>query len=134
VTGLRIDPDSRDDTPPEYASVAASTTRLVRSSSARDVAELQWRLSTPLSTVLLGLLAIPLSRGRPRQNRYEKFGAAILIYSTYYLLCTAARTWVQHGVVRGVPGIWWAPGILVVLLLTSAFGPGLAAKLRRRPA
>jgi lipopolysaccharide export system permease protein len=134
AAGILIDPNSPDDAPPEYSSVAASTTHLVQSSSARDVAELQWRLSTPLSTLLLGLLGIPLSRGRPRQNKYENFGTAILIYSTYYLLCTSARTWVQHGVVSGFPGIWWAPAMLALLLLIFAFGPDLGAKLRRRQA
>ncbi len=134
ATGLQLDPSNPDETPPEYSSVAASTAHLVHSSSARDIAELQWRLSTPLSTILLGLLAIPLSRGRPRQNRYEKFGVAILIYSTYYLLCTSARTWVQHGVIGGFPGIWWAPAILVLLLLTFAFGSGVGAKFTRRQA
>lgn len=134
AAGIVINPNSPDDTPPELSAVAASTLQLARSDSARDIAELQWRLSTPLSTLLLGLLGIPLSRGRPRQNKYEKFGTAIFIYSLYYLLCTSARTWVQHGVVGGFPGIWWAPAMLALLLLAFVFGPGLSARFRRRQA
>jgi len=134
ATGIVVNPNSPDDTPPEYSSVAVSSAELARSDSARDIAELQWRLSTPLSTLLLGLLGIPLSRGKPRQNKYEKFGTAILIYSTYYLLCTSARTWVQHGLVGVFPGIWWAPAMLALLLLTFVFGPGLGARFRRRQA
>ena len=129
-----IDPNKADDTPPEYGAVAASTLQLLHSTAPRDVAELQWRLSTPLSTLLLGLLGIPLSRGRPRQNKYEKFGTAILIYSLYYLLCTSARTWVQHGVVGFFPGIWWAPAVLGLVLLGFAFWPSLDARWRRRQA
>ncbi len=130
--GIVVNPNSSDGTPPEYSSVAASTPELAMSGTAGDIAELQWRLSTPLSTLLLGLMGIPLSRGKPRQNRYEKFGSAILIYSAYYLLCTSARTWVQHGVVPWFPGIWWAPATLALLLLTLLYWPDLGAMLRRR--
>ncbi len=132
--GIVVNPNSPDGTPPEYSSVAASTPQLAVSNEARDVAELQWRLSTPVSTLLLGLMGVPLSRGKPRQNRYEKFGAAILIYSAYYLLCTSARTWVQHGVVGGFPGIWWAPATLGLVLLAFLYGPELRARFRRRRA
>jgi lipopolysaccharide export system permease protein len=129
--GIIVDPNRRDDTPPEYSSVAASSAHLAVSGSAADIAELQWRLSTPLSTLLLGMLGIPLSRAKPRQSKYEKFGTAILIYSGYYLLCTSARTWVQHGVVAEFPGIWWAPTILALFLLITAVGPSLTFKFRR---
>src|SRR6185312_4260064 len=94
---------------PEYASTAASTPMLIASGQPADTAELEWRLSTPISTLLLGLLGVPLSRSKPRQSRYAKIGTAILLYSFYYLVCTSARTWVQHGTIGAFPGIWWAP-------------------------
>jgi lipopolysaccharide export system permease protein len=53
--------------PPEYASTAAGTLSLLTSHRDDDVAELQWRLSTPISTLLLGLLGVPLSRAKPRR-------------------------------------------------------------------
>jgi lipopolysaccharide export system permease protein len=129
-----VDLNRHDDTALEYSSVAASTAHLAVSRSAADIAEFQWRLSTPLSTLLLGMLGIPLSCVKPRQSKYEKFGTAILIYSGYYLLCTSARTWVQHGVVAEFPGIWWAPTILAVILVLTAVGPRLPFIFRRRPA
>ncbi|MDE2149555.1 MAG: LPS export ABC transporter permease LptF, partial [Gammaproteobacteria bacterium] len=64
-----------------YSSVAAGSVQLGRSDSAADIAELQWRLSTPLSTLLLGMLGVPLSRAKPRQGKYAKMGLAILLYS-----------------------------------------------------
>ena len=110
--GIAVNPNSQDPAPLEYSSVAASSLRLAGSDAPADIAEFQWRLSTPLTTLLLGMLGVPLSRARPRQNRYTKFGVAILVYSGYYLLCTSARTWVQHGVVAEFPGIWWVPALL----------------------
>ena len=113
---------------PEYASTAAGTLALAASRRADDIAELQWRLSAPISTLLLGLLGVPLSRAKPRQSRYAKLGAAILLYSFYYLLCTSARTWVQHGTIGAFPGIWWVPALLaaVVALAGSSMWRGRA--------
>jgi lipopolysaccharide export system permease protein len=129
--GIIIDPNTRDNEPIGYGAVAASSRRLAASSSSEDIAEFQWRLSTPLSTFLLGMLAIPLSRGRPRQSRQAKFGTAALIYFGYYLLCTSARTWVQHGMIARFPGIWWAPALLMLLLLLTTYERNLNYALRR---
>ncbi len=110
--------------PPDYSSLAADSASLVRSRSAADVAELQWRLSTPLSTLLLGMLGVPLSRARPRQGRYAKMGTAILVYTGYYLLCTSARNWVKSGTIAAFPGIWWAPALLTLVLIVALRWPG----------
>ena len=123
--GLVIDPNDRSAAPAGYSAVAASTARLARSRAPEDVAELQWRLSTPVSTLLLGLLGIPLSRTRPRQNRNSRFGVGMLVYFGYYLISTTARTWVQHGVVGETPGIWWAPALLALFIVAATWRPGL---------
>ncbi len=108
---------------PEYSSTAASTATLFASHAPEDAAELQWRFSTPIATLLLGLLGIPLSRTKPRQSKYAKMGTAILIYSAYYLICTSARTWVQHGAVPTFPGIWWVPALLLAVLIAFTYWP-----------
>jgi lipopolysaccharide export system permease protein len=123
--GITLNPDSAVAGAPGYSPVAASTAHLAHSGAPRDIAELQWRLSTGISTLLLGLLGIPLSRSRPRQNKYAKFGPAILIYSGYYLLCTSARTWVEHGQIGRIPGLWWAPCLLALFLLAAIYEPAL---------
>ncbi len=123
--GIVVNPGGRDPDPPGYSAVAASTAHLLASRSPEDVAELQWRLSTPLSTLLLGLMGIPLSRSRPRQGRGSKLGAAFFVYFGYYLLCTSARTWVQHGAIGRFPGIWWAPALLGAFLLATTCRPRL---------
>lgn len=109
--------------PPGYSAVAASTLHLLKSSMPADVAERQWRFSTGISTMLLALLGAILSRSRPRQSRYTRFGPAVLAYSIYYLLVTTARTWVEHGNVGTFPGIWWVPTLLAFSILTVWYGP-----------
>jgi lipopolysaccharide export system permease protein len=105
--------------PPEYSAVAASTAQLRVSTSAADTAELQWRLSTSWSTLLLGMLGVPLSRAAPRQHKNTKVGIAILIYAGYYLFYESARTWVQNGVIPPFPGIWIAPASLALILICA---------------
>ena len=97
---------------PEYKRKAALTLELAASTDTYDIAEFQWRLSTALSTVLLGLLGIPLSRASPRQGKYAKLLTAVIIYAVYYNLVAIARNWVEQGIVSPMPGIWWAHALL----------------------
>ncbi len=132
--GMVVDPNSREGVPPGYSAVAASNRRLAKSGVSEDVAEFQWRLSTPLSTLLLGMLGIPLARKKPRETRYSMIAVAILAYFGYYLLFTSARTWVQHGAIARFPGIWWVPAILTLVVLTALYIPTLDFGLRRERA
>ena len=112
---------------PEYRRKAASTEALARSRDPMDVAELQWRLTTPLATVFLALLGIPLGRAVPRQGRYARFASAVVAYAAYYNLKALAKTWVEHGTVGPVPGLWWVDvllGAVVLLLLWRPWPPG----------
>lgn len=117
--------------PPGYSSLAASSAKLASSGLAKDIAEFQWRLSAPLSTLLLAMLGVPLSRARPQQGKYAKMTTAVLIYSGYYLLCTSARTWVENGEVAKFPGIWWAPALLALVLIIALFGSRLNLRFKR---
>ena len=117
---------------PEYSAIAASTAHLRFSDSAADVAEFQWRQSTCVTTLLLGMLGVPLSRARPRQHRNAKMGIAILIYAGYYLLYESARVWVQTGVIPAFPGLWIAPALLALVLIFALFEPRLGLGFRRR--
>lgn len=132
VDGIVLNPNNQALDPLQYKSASASTPHLLTSRAPEDVAELQWRFSNPISTLLLGLLAVPLSRARPRQSRYTRMGTAILVYSAYYLLSMTARTWVQHGSVAPLPGLWWAPGLLALTLAGALVAPDIRLWFARR--
>lgn len=100
-----------------YRRKAATTSHLLQSDRLEDRAELQWRLSTPLSTILLALLGIPLSRTNPRRGKYAKLGTALVIFAVYYQLFTIAKTQVENGTISPVIGIWWVPALLMALTL-----------------
>lgn len=113
-----------------YKRKAANTLVLMQSVLPMDVAELQWRLSRPVSTVLLALLAIPLSRSSPRQGKNEKIFTAALVFAVYYNLSGLARTWVEQGVVGQFPGIWWLHSLMFVVVL-AFFSPDLRRQVAK---
>lgn len=83
----------------------------------KNAAELQWRLSMPLSVLLLALLAIPLSYVRPRQSRYAQFLPAILAYVVYVELLFTARDWIEQKTVPISLGLWWVHGLLILFIV-----------------
>jgi lipopolysaccharide export system permease protein len=100
--------------PVGYKTKSSNTFELSSSRDNVDMAEFQWRMSTSLSALLLALLAIPLSRSRPRQGQYARIIGALIIYALYFNLLNVSRTWVEQGTMLS---IWWAPGLLALLVL-----------------
>jgi lipopolysaccharide export system permease protein len=111
---------------------AAATKTLLHSNNLEEIAELQWRLSAPLSTILLALLAIPLSRSAPRQGKYVKAPVAILIFAVFYNFNALAKQWVSKGVIEVVPGIWWGQLLLAVLIVFLFWQPIFLLPWRKR--
>ena len=110
--GVRIDLPGGEVTTTKRA--ATPTATLLASSNTEDIAEVQWRLSMPLSVISLLLLAVPLSRSSPRQGRYGRLVIAILLFVIYYNLLGTAKAWVGDGSVPPLIGLWWVPALPVV--------------------
>lgn len=97
----------------------APTMELLGSDDPLDVAELQWRLSGPLMALVLAVIAVPLSRTRPREGRYGRILFGILIYIVYSNLLGVARLGMERGQIHPDVGLW------PVHLLFLAAGGGL---------
>jgi lipopolysaccharide export system permease protein len=107
------------------------TAVLWRSSRPDYVAELQWRLSVPISAILLALLAVPLSYTAPRQGRFGKLALGVAIYIFYANLGRVAVNWVERSVMPMWPGIGWVHLVLLALvgtLLIRQYGLRWSAK------
>lgn len=113
--GMKVEAGSAD-----YSTTSRDvipTATLWNSSSRRDTAELQWRISVPLTALVLCLLAVPLARTTPRQGRYGKLLLAVLVYIVYSNMLGVARVWVERGRVSTTFGIWWVHILVAVLAL-----------------
>ncbi len=97
---------------------AVPTATLWESTELRDIAELHWRFAVPISTLLLALLAVPLSRTNPRQGRYGKVFIGILVYVAYNNLLTVGRTALEAGQYPSWLGLWWVHALVLVVVVT----------------
>jgi lipopolysaccharide export system permease protein len=110
---VRLDEPSDE---PEYRKLhSLPTLELLRSESLAHVAELQWRFSQPISVIILGLFAVPLSRTSPRQGKYAKLFTAVIIFFIYSNAVGVAQKLVERGDLSPWIGVW--PVHLVVALM-----------------
>ncbi|WP_185236452.1 LPS export ABC transporter permease LptF [Teredinibacter franksiae] len=97
---------------PDYAVKAKrftdglTTSKLLEQSTNEARAALQWRFSMPVLVMVVGFLAVPLSRTQPRQGRYAKMLPAVVLYMLYLVCVNAARGVIEEGN-EPVPGILW---------------------------
>ena len=73
------------------------TIELLESEQPRYQAELLSRISLPISTVVLAILAIPLSFVNPRAGRSANLLLALFSYMLYHNLLIVSQAWVASG-------------------------------------
>jgi len=86
---------------------AIPTIELLGSADPEHIAELHWRLGVPMATLILALIAVPLSRSQPRQGRYGRLAIGLLVFIIYFNLLSAGKAWLEQGKVSGTVGLWW---------------------------
>ncbi len=105
--------------------IAQPTAALFGASSLESIAELQWRLSMPVSCIFLGLIGVLLSRTTPREGRFAKLFFALLVYIAYIYPLMASKAGVAQASIPPWLGLWWvhlAALIFVLFLLQRQFG------------
>lgn len=115
---------------------ATPTLELLSQDTVASVAEFQWRLSVPISVVVLVLMAVPLARTSPRQGRYAKLVSAFLLYFIYNNGLSIAQKLVEREQLHVNVGVWpvhllFVAGAMFALLAQSSLG-WRWPRLRRR--
>jgi len=103
--------------PPEPRPRARPVAQLLASNDLEEIAELQWRIGVPLSTLLLGFLAVPLSRTRPREGRYGRLAIGLLVFIIYLNMLNAAKAWIEQGTISPALGLWWVHGAVLLFAI-----------------
>ena len=101
---------------------------LLQAPDAWRVAEMHWRIAWVLAVLVLGVLAVPLARLRPRQGRHARVPWAVLVFAVYAALLSSGRSMLERGDLPGMAGLWWvhaASAALGALIISS---PGLLAR------
>lgn len=129
-----------DAPPPEQTWLrreAVSTSELWVAPSPSYWAELHKRISGPISLLLLTFLAPLLARASPREGRYGRVVAAILIYTIYINLLSMGEAWIKRETIWVGLGLWWVHGLVGLLGLLMwrhhyGKGVGIARRLADR--
>lgn len=115
---------------------ALPSSALWGSTALRDIAELQWRFSAPLQTIVLALLAVPLSYASPRAGRGGSLILAVMVYLVYSNLLSVCQSWLGEGKIPPWMGLWWVHAVMVllffILLRRSRPGSALSSLFARR--
>lgn len=98
----------------EAKSKSATLATLLRSSDPADIAELQWRESRGVTALLMTILAIPLSRTKPRQGRFATLLPLAILFTVIFYGGNICRTLVASGALPIIPGIWLVPLIMSI--------------------
>jgi len=84
----------------------------------QDLAEIQWRVSSAVMTIILSVIAITLAHTGPRQGRYAGFFPAVLVYVIYSNLLGVTRAWVEKGDLVPWFGAIWVHLLMIGIMLT----------------
>lgn len=102
---------------PELEPRAMPTNELISSPDPAKIAEFHWRIGVPLATIVLAVLAVPLSRSQPRQGRYGRLAIGLLVFIIYFNLLSAGKAWVEQSTVPAYVGLWWVHALMLSLAL-----------------
>jgi len=90
---------------------------LMQAGGIEHIAEMHWRIGVPLATIILAILAVPLSRTQPRAGRYGRLAIGLLVFIIYLNMLSAAKAWIEQGAVSPMVGLWWVHGAMLLLAL-----------------
>ena len=99
---------------------STSTLGLIENPTRTNLGELQWRISLPVSALILALLAIPMSFVNPRAGRSVNLVFALLTYMVYSNLLSVSQARVAQGKLAFSTG-WWLVHAVMLVLLAALF-------------
>lgn len=109
-----------------------STAALMAAPNRYTMAELLWRMASPIMCVLLLLLAIPLGFVNPRAGSSANLILAMLIFITYINFVKLTEASVKQGKV-GFGAAWWPLHLFVALCVLVLFAWRLNVNHRYHP-
>jgi lipopolysaccharide export system permease protein len=90
---------------------------LMQNLTPENAGELHWRLSLPMSVLLLACVAIPLSYTNPRSGKSWNLIIALLVFFIYYNFINIFQAWVVQGKVSPQLGIWPVHGAMLLVIV-----------------
>ncbi|MEW5837755.1 MAG: LPS export ABC transporter permease LptF [Pseudomonadota bacterium] len=122
--------EQRDATSAARKHSAMPLSVLLAENTPQAQAELAKRIAQPLSALLLGLLALPLARTKPRQGRFASIGAGVLIYVLYFNLITLGSKAIEDGKLVPLLGVFLPHALMLAFILFMYWRQGAFVRLK----
>ena len=94
-------------------------------------AAIHWRLSLPVLVIIIAIMAVPLSKTKPRKGRYNKLVPSILTYVLYVFLLQYVRGEAEKPGGLSPYLLWYVHGVFVVVAYLLFQSAGLSRFLFR---
>lgn len=113
--------DSREPPGDTPSTRSLSVMELWSKGTPETLAEFHWRIALPIVTLLLALIAIPLSFVNPRSGRSWNLLMAILVFVLYYNMLNIFQAWTAKERIPVWVGMWPVHAGMVLLVLFLFF-------------
>ena len=109
------------------------TLALLRSDGSHEKAELQWRLSQPISVLLLSFLGVLLGKASPRGGKNLGVLVGVVIFILYNNALLIAKSALEKGELSSTIGLWSIHlSVLFLILVFYAYRHGKLTSFLRR--
>jgi lipopolysaccharide export system permease protein len=94
-----------------------STLDLIQEGGRYANAELQWRLSQPITVLILSVIGVFLGKASPRGGKSVNLLIGVIVFMLYYNGLLVAKSAIELGQIDPIIGLWGVHFSMVVLLL-----------------
>lgn len=110
------------------------TLELLFSNNPKEIAEWQWRLSQPISVLILSIFGILLGKSSPRGGKNLGVLTGILVFIIYNNTLLIAKSSLERGEILPIIGMWWVHLlVLFVVFIFYAYRHGKFSRLITKP-
>jgi lipopolysaccharide export system permease protein len=95
---------------------AKPTIDILFSDNIKEIAEWQWRISQPLSVLILSIFGILLGKSSPRGGKNLGVLFGVLVFIVYNNTLLMAKSSLERGDFPPIVGLWWVH-LLVLLII-----------------
>ena len=111
-----------------------STLDLLFSNDPREIAEWQWRLSQPISVLILAIFGVLLGKASPRGGKNLGVLAGVLVFIVYNNALLVAKSSLERGEILPIIGMWWVHLlVLFIIFIFYAYRHGKFSQLIAKP-
>jgi lipopolysaccharide export system permease protein len=129
-----INGEKRQSTNIETKTESKPTLDIIFSSDTREIAEWQWRLSQPISVLILSIFAILLGKTSPRGGKNLGVLAGVIVFIIYNNALLIAKSSLEKGDTLPIIGLWWVHLlVLLIIFVFYAYRHGKLSQLIKKP-